>query len=130
METLDTDKLLPEIDREFLQAKGYEHDVIPWQGGLHLVIRDYPFPAAYNPRITNLLVQLPAGFPNAALDMFWTSPHVQLSSGGRPVATDHRAVQHDGNEWQRWSRHIQWRAGVDDLRSFLAAIRREIDKGI
>ena len=130
METVSDENLLPELDREFLRNKSYDYEVIPWQGGLHLVIRQYPFPATYRPAISNLLIQLPAGYPNAALDMFWTAPHVQLTTGGWPVRGEHRAVQHDGKEWQRWSRHIQWRAGIDDLRSFLTAIRREIDKGI
>ncbi len=130
METATGEGLLPELDRELLREKAYDFEITPWQGGLHLVIRRYPFPAAYNPQVTNVLIQLPAGYPNAALDMFWTSPHVQLATGAWPVASEHRAIQHDGKEWQRWSRHIQWRAGIDDLRSFLTAVRREIDKGI
>ena len=131
MEVVEASKnLLPEIDREFLEEKGYDYQVIPWQNSLHLVIREYPLPGAYNPRVTNLLIHLLSGYPNASLDMFWTHPHVRLSNGPWPVASEQRAVQHDGQEWQRWSRHIEWRAVVDHLRSFLAAVRREIDKGI
>ena len=76
-----------------------------------------------------LLIMIPAGYPNSNVDMFWTSPEVTLVDGSVPKATEHRET-HGEIVWQRWSRHIVWRAGVDDMRSFLASTKRELAQGI
>ena len=41
-------------------------------------------------------------------------------------------VTFEGIAWQQWSRHfrIPWRQGVDNLRTFIASVRRELAKGI
>ncbi len=132
MNVLDLDSLLPESDREFLAEKEYDYLVVQQAGGTHLFIRNYPFPAAYAPRVADLLIILPAGYPNANPDMYWTYPDVKLVSGAWPQAGEAHQVYGDRN-WQRWSRHFTqspWRPGVDNLRTYLSAVRRDIDKGI
>jgi hypothetical protein len=81
--------------------------------------------------IKNVTNPLPAGYPNAHPDMFWTFPDVKLANGSWPKSSEHHYA-YDGRNWQRWSRHYQgkWRAGIDGLRSYLAAVRTEIAKGI
>lgn len=127
----DPNQLLPEIDREFLQEKEFSFDVSTVGSETHVIIRDLAFPAAYVPRTADLLIILPAGYPNANPDMFWTFPDVKLANGTCPQACDAHQQYGDRN-WQRWSRHyqIQWRAGIDSLRTYFAAVRKEIDKGI
>jgi hypothetical protein len=127
----DPQELLPEIDREFLEDKEYAFDVEKVGGAIHLILRDFPFPAAYAPRTADLLIILPAGYPNANPDMFWTFPDVKLISGAWPQASEVHQGYGD-RSWQRWSRHFQgtWRAGVDSLRTYLTAVRTEIAKGI
>lgn len=100
-------------------------------GEVHLIIHDYDFPAAYLPRKADLLIILPAGYPNAHPDMFWTYPDVKRANGAWPVNSDQHQAYGDRN-WQRWSRHYQgqWRAGIDGLRSYLAAVRTEVAKGV
>jgi len=97
----------------------------------HVIINDFDFPAAYMPRKANLLIILPAGYPNANLDMFWTEPVVKLADGNWPARADNHAV-YNGVSWQRWSRHFQtpWRQGVDNLRTFVATIRKELARGV
>jgi hypothetical protein len=129
METETVTQLIPESDRDFLIEKEFEHDIIPANGALHIVIRDFELPEAYIPAKTELLIILPAGYPNAALDMFWTAPDVMLKNGSWPTTATHHE-DHHGKNWQRWSRHIAWRAGQDNLRTFITAIRKEINKGI
>lgn len=124
--------LLPEIDREFLDEKELTYGAAKAAGGaVHLVIRDFDFPAAYAPRKADLLIILPAGYPNSHPDMFWTNPDVKRADGNWPQASEHHENHGDRN-WQRWSRHYQgqWRAGTDNLRSYLAAVRHEIAKGL
>jgi hypothetical protein len=124
--------LLPEIDRDFLDGKEYAYGTTKGtDGSIHLVIRDYDFPAAYAPQKADLLIILPAGYPNSHPDMFWTCPDVKRADGAWPAASEHHEA-HGGRNWQRWSRHYQgqWRAGTDGLRSYLAAVRHEIAKGL
>jgi Prokaryotic E2 family E len=127
----ELEDLVPEADREFLASKGYKFSATRIGADVHVIIEDFPLPEAYVPRVVSLKIILPAGYPNANLDMFWTLSHVTLATGGTPARSDTYEV-HAGVSWQRWSRHfnIAWRQGVDDLRSYLATIRRELAKGI
>lgn len=123
------EELIPEIDRDFLQEKEFVYQLIPFSGGVYLVIQNYPFPEAYTPREADLLVVLPAGYPNAPVDMFFTRPNVLLVNGNWPLNSAAQAI-YNNQPWQQWSRHIQWRIGVDNLRTFFAAVKKELMKGI
>jgi hypothetical protein len=127
----DVEDLVPEVDREFLLAKGYKFKAKRVGADVHIIIEDFSLPAAYAPRAANMLIVLPAGYPNANLDMFRTIPDVRLTSGAWPKNADARET-HDGVSWQRWSRHFNsaWRQGVDNLKTFIASIKHELEKGI
>lgn len=127
----ESEVLISENDREYLQEKEYVFDVARVDPNIHLVIRDFDLPEAYTPRTADLLIILPAGYPNAALDMFWTCPDVKLANGNWPNRCESHQ-EYSGRNWQRWSRHFPnpWRAGVDNIRTFLTVVRREIAKGI
>ncbi len=131
MEVEEIEDLLLEMDREFLASKGYKYRVNRVGQDTHIMIENFPFPSTYAPRAATLLVILPAGYPNANLDMFRTIPDVKLTNGTCPQGADARET-HAGVSWQRWSRHFNtpWRQGVDNLRTFIASIRHELDKGI
>jgi hypothetical protein len=122
--------LLPEIDRDFLTEKGYAFTASRDGGNVNVVIKDFPFPG-YAPPSADLLIILPAGYPNANVDMFFTIPDVKLASGAWPKACEAHPT-HGGRAWQQWSRHIgdNWRQGVDNLRTYITTIKREIAKGI
>jgi hypothetical protein len=124
--------LIPEIDAEFLAEKGYRYDLCQESGAVYVIINDYPLPAPFVPNQADLLIQLPAGYPNAKPDMFWTSPDVKLAGGAWPKSSEVHENKR-GRSWQRWSRHFpdnRWRPGTDNLRTYLAAIRAELLKGI
>jgi len=131
MEVEEIEDLLPEIDREFLASKGYKHRVKRVGQDIHVMIDDFSLPSAYTPQSATMLIILPAGYPNANLDMFRTIPDVKLANGNWPERADVRET-HAGVSWQRWSRHFNtaWRQGVDNLRTFIASIKHELDKGI
>lgn len=124
-------QLLPESDREYLDEKELAYEVIPAGGELLLIIHETTFPEAYTPRTADLLIVIPAGYPNAQLDMFWTQPDVKQVSGAWPDRSDQHQ-DYAGKSWQRWSRHFQqaWRPGVDCLRTFISSVRMEIAKGV
>lgn len=120
--------LLPELDIEYLTEKGLDCEVVKSNGETRIKFPNYRMPAHYQPEQTTLLLRLPAGYPNANPDMFWTSPDVRLRNGTYPINSEYHDPTADN--WQRWSRHdYGWRPGVDDLRTKLAAVRRELEKG-
>ena len=121
-------QLLPEADREFLDEKGYSYDV-QQAGDIFVAIRDFALPDAYLPRSCTLLLKLPAAYPNANPDMFWTTPGIRLAGGGEAVAT--QAIEVYLNQsWQRWSRHTNsWRPGIDNIQTKLRAVVSELAKG-
>jgi hypothetical protein len=121
--------LTPE-DESHLAALGNPHAVSVAEGMLNLVISAYKLPEGYEPQQVDLLLRLPAGFPDAAPDMFWTSPIVSYVGGGEPAATSDR-LQFDGRVWQRWSRHLAqaWRPGIDNLQTYLRLIRTDLEAG-
>ncbi|MGN6304212.1 MAG: E2/UBC family protein [Mesorhizobium sp.] len=127
----DVEELLPEADRDFLVAAGYEHTIERVGNHVHIVIKNFPLPR-YKPQSADLLIRVKNGYPNAKLDMFWTYPDVSLPSGGVPLKADVHE-QYGGRNWQRWSRHIadgKWRPGVDNLRSYLTTVKTELAKGV
>ena len=125
---------LLEEDEEYLTAKGYEWELRQDGDSGWLLIRGYPLAEGRfdHPR-TDLLIRIPPGYNNAKLDMFYVQPHLKLAATDRyPDCADEFALNFDGRQWQRFSRHLNdvdgatWKAGVDNLRSFLALVNRDL----
>lgn len=121
------ENLLPEIDIEYLNGKGYDYDIVASPSCLYLILKGIDIPEIYSERNADIMIQIPAGYPNAQLDMFWTYPELKYVNGTYPQATEHRE-NHVGRNWQRWSRHAPWRAGVDNLKTFITSILIDINK--
>ena len=128
VEKINNEDLIPAIDTEYLTSKGFTFEIIPENGTILLIIKDFPLSSAYIPHIADLLIILPAGYPNTALDMFWTFPDVKLKNGNWPLKAEEHGKYND-IVWQRWSRHGTWRSGVDTLQNYITTVRKEIDKG-
>jgi len=119
---------LPEDDENYLNEKGFDWELQPdGQWGI-LVIKGYPISGVkYDRKNTDLMIRIPPQYNNAALDMFYADPPVQLKNGGFPNRAD-QFENHGGHRWQRFSRHLSkpWRPGIDSLPGFLSLISREI----
>jgi hypothetical protein len=126
MSEIEVAILLPEPDMEYLLQKGYTYELISQGSSIHLIVRNFPFSERFKPRQADLLIVLPAAYPNAKLDMFWVFPEVKYNDGSAAPATNHQQEFH-GRVWQRWSRHGEWRGGIDNLRSFISTIKKETD---
>jgi hypothetical protein len=125
-------ELLPEVDLKYLGEKRYHYTIEGEGGVVNVTLHGYGLPAAYIPQVCDLLIRIPAGYPNANPDMFWTSPDIRCRIGSYPKAADAHEV-YAGRNWQRWSRHLpagSWRPGTDTIQTFLRAIRKELEKGI
>jgi Prokaryotic E2 family E len=118
---------LPPADEQLLRLLGYPYEVTLEGGMICLVIRGYELPAGLEPSSVDLLVRLPASWPDGQPDMFWIDPGAKVA-GRYPPATEHFQPFLDRN-WQRWSRHLTngWHPG-DDLSTWLRVIRHELVK--
>jgi hypothetical protein len=93
-----------------------------------VVFPGWALPPGYDRASADLLVRLPAGYPDLPPDMWWFDPAVKLPNGSTPPATQ-ATEGYLGRQWQRWSRHFQagqWKSGIDGLESYLALIRQEL----
>lgn len=122
--------LLPQSDEDYLKDRGFDYQLKQVGSEIYLIIKGWSFPAAYTPNSADLLIRIQPGYPLTQLDMFWTIPDVKLKSGPWPQAAEVHET-YDGKSWQRWSRHTpEWRAGVDNLRTFITAVTTEINRGL
>jgi hypothetical protein len=121
---------LPSSEATYLTERGFEHSIASEANMTCVVIRGYVLPPGYDQAQSDLLLRLSAGFPDVPPDMWWFSPAVRLRDGRAIPATD--VIEHHiGRSWQRWSRHFNpghWRSGTDSLESFLALIRKELER--
>jgi len=119
--------LIP-YDEGFLKQNGYVYQTHEVGGHTLLIIKNYVLPAYYTPSVVDLLVKIPPGYPMTPLDMFWVYPEVRLINGNcyppcADVFEDNLSIR-----WQRFSRHYQWRSGIDSLQSHLMAINGVLKK--
>jgi len=121
---------LPQPDTAYLTERGVNFSVSSEANMTCVVLPGFALPAGYNQARSDLLLRLSPGYPDVPPDMWWFDPPVRLASGRGIPATD-SIEQYLGRSWQRWSRHFspgQWRSGVDCIESFLALIRKELER--
>ena len=123
---------LPDAEISFLSGLGTEHEIEVEGGMTCVVLREWALPPGFNRCSSDLLVRLPPGYPDTAPDMWWFSPAVLTEAGASLPNTE--SIEHYlGRDWQRWSRHFssgQWQSGVDGLESYLALIRRDLERWV
>ncbi len=92
----------------------------------------FDLPGGFDRPQSDLLLRLSAGYPDVPPDMWWLDPPVRRANGQSIPATE--VTEHFlGRSWQRWSRHLaagQWKSGIDGLESFLALVRRELERSV
>jgi len=123
---------LLEADEAFLVERELDYQVAEEAGMTCVVLRKWALPPGCDADAADLLVRLPAGYPDVAPDMWWFDPPVRRVDGEQIPATQ-SFENFLGRSWQRWSRHFQagqWRSGTDGLESYVALIRREVDSSV
>ena len=124
--------MLPAHDTQYLVERGVNHSVAAESNMTCLIFRDYRLPAGFDRAQSDLLLRFRAGYPDVPPDMWWFDPPVRRADGQPIPATD--VIEHYlGRSWQRWSRHLpdgQWRSGIDGVETFLALIRRELERSV
>lgn len=121
-----------ESDIEALRQSFPNLELYPENGRTMVVLKDFPLPSHWNAPQTDLLVQVPQGYPIAAMDMFWVTPGLRLSNGLMPQNAD-QLEQYCGRQWQRFSWHYNgsvWNPAVDGLASHLRFVRVRLNKAM
>jgi hypothetical protein len=124
--------MLPAPDTNYLKERAPNHEVSIEANMTCVMIPNYPLPQGFDRLHADLLLRLSAGYPDVPPDMWWFDPPLRRADGQVIPATE--VVEHHlGRNWQRWSRHFnpgQWQSGIDSLESFLALLRRELERSV
>lgn len=119
-------------DLEQLRALGYAVEGVTELPGETLVVFSaFKLPdGKYNMETCRLLVRVPQGYPNAAIDMFYTQPNLLLASGA-PARQSDVLEELGGAVWRRfsWHRNVAWKPGVDTLTSYASFIEDNFARG-
>ncbi len=134
MGTLQRAFSLPDVDQRILDEFGK-----PWEtildGSQWLLIHQFPIPEGYNHREAIAAIQIPQGYPFAALDMVYFYPALQRLDG-KSIPKTESPQSIAGQTYQRWSRHMTaanpWKAGKDNIETQICLIQdwleREFEK--
>jgi Prokaryotic E2 family E len=124
--------VLPASDAKYLTERGINHSVSVDANMTCVLFPNFPLPSGFDRPQSNLLLRLSAGYPDVAPDMWWFDPPIRRSDG-QPIPATEVIEHHLDRSWQRWSRHFaagQWQSGIDGLQSFLALVRRELERSV
>ena len=122
--------MLPSTDTKYLAERLVDHSVTSESGMTCVLFPGFSLPPGFQQKTSDLLLRLSTGYPDVPPDMWWFDPPV-LRGDGQPIPQTEVIELHLGRNWQRWSRHLeptQWRSGVDSIESFLALLRRELER--
>lgn len=120
---------LPEEDRQYLLSKDITYLEVDKDGKKGVILKGRRLPAGrYDTDTADVLVVLPSGYPDVAPDMFYLSPWVRLLPNKTlPKAAD-QALDFNGQNWQRWSRHnTEWRAGIDGMWAMIKRVEHALE---
>lgn len=114
-----------EADLKLLKEQGYlvtTNREPPNSNQIHILFDKYPLPKGWNKIETRLLLITDISYPNSKLDMFWVDPGLQLNGGKVPQAGE-TIENHLGQQWQRFSWHVQkWNPAIDNLITYLGTV--------
>ncbi|AYR23404.1 E2/UBC family protein [Herbaspirillum rubrisubalbicans] len=120
---------LPKKCQRYLANRGLPYEQLEEGAQKAIILRDFKLPQGkYDVAHADILIVLPAGFPDCAPDMFYALPWLRLNETRMyPRAAD-QAVVFQETPWQRWSRHNNdWRPGVDGIWTMLKRIEDALE---
>ena len=120
---------LPRKCQQYLAQRGLAYDQQEDGAQKAVILRGFKLPEGkYDALQADILIMLPASYPDSAPDMFYAMPWLRLSTtNAYPRAADY-PVGFNGVSWQRWSRHSsEWRSGVDGIWTMLKRIEEALE---
>lgn len=122
---------LPEADEEFLVRQGFSWDTILEGNRRWLVIYQFPLPPGFTVALTDLAIEILAGYPPGPLDMAYFTPALARADG-RAIPQTQATENVAGKIWQRWSRHrtgdCPWVPGEDCLETHVELVKTFLER--
>lgn len=121
---------LPQNDQAYLEERKSAFAITMEGNVTCVVLEGFPLPPGYDRARSDLLLRLSPGYPDIPPDMWWFDPPGRLADGRAAPSTE-VMERYLGRTWQRWSRHLSkdhWHSGVDCLESFVALVRKELER--
>lgn len=107
------------LDSDF---KGWQTIISDVERGI--IIKNHLLPEGYNCQKVEIMILIPQDYPVAALDMFYISPEITKTNSRNIEALDNET--HFNRQWQRWSRHYQWQAGIHSIATHLQVVKNSL----
>jgi len=115
-------------DKQYLIDNGYKYEAHELGNRTLLIVKDYKVSSVYDKEVVDVLIQIPTGYPNVQLDMFWVYPHVKIKdTGSYPPQADY-PQEFFGKQWQRFSRHYAWKP-IYNLGNHMNLVRYVLHNG-
>jgi hypothetical protein len=121
---------LPMKCRAYLRDRCLDFEEIEENGQKGVVLKRFLLtPGRFDSEKADILILLPAGYPDVAPDMFYAVPWLRLAGTNQyPRAAD-QPVAFVGLTWQRWSRHSNaWRLGIDGIWTMVKRIEAALSE--
>lgn len=126
---LRSDFALLEKDADYLNTLGIKWETLIDNRRRWLIIRDYLLPAGFNYEVADIAIDIPASYPDAAIDMFYCNPALKLASG-TVIEQTASHVSISGITYQRWSRHLngatRWNPLTDSVITQMAVVEESL----
>jgi len=104
----------------------------PQDDGTHVVsVPQLPLPTGWNRSVVDISFLVPAGYPQAVPDCFWTAPGLALAHGGAPQNTGQQFTPGIPGDWVWFSWHPgTWNPNSDSLLTYLNVIRKRLNEPV
>ena len=111
---------LPEDDEEYLDSCGLDWETVIVGNERWLFTYKFLVPTGYHTREVTMAIRVNA-YPQGKLDMVYFNPPLRRSDGQMICALSPLNI--NGVTYQQWSRHYDWRDGIDSLVIHLSRIQ-------
>lgn len=116
-------------DVEALREMGHDVDVIEDGSRTYVIVHAVRLPDGFTPTETDVMMIADYQYPQSALDMFWTEPHVTIGGGAWPANAD-QFETHCARSWQRWSWHYPgWNPATHTVATHLEVFFSRLAEG-
>lgn len=124
--------MLPPDDTKYLMERvgNGRYSISIESNMICLLFPDFQLPQGFDREKSDLLLRLQPGYPDVHPDMWWFDPPIHRADT-LPIPQTEVTEHYLCRNWQRWSRHIppeQWHPGTDGLETFLALLRKELER--
>jgi hypothetical protein len=104
---------LPADDEDYLDGVCDHWETLVDGGGRWLLLHFQQMRSGFSHDLVTIAFRIEGGYPPAKLDMVYVYPPLARADGRAIPTVSTQSI--DGKEFQRWSRHYEWREGVDSV---------------